>query len=214
MLEGTTPIETPKHSFKNFDQARKWAKENIVGMYKNSDTGEDIYISNGTIGKCLSQKAVEKSVSIDAHLAALMQLPKLIETAILREIKQDRDNNPQIKEIQRLYGFISYKEQTYPVKITVKVTQNKGNKAYSYEVTEIENPAEWQGFHNDLSGLSDRNTLTLDGNTSTIANPLVEHAHPSKKSFRSDERNQTTNLYIGKDTNNFQTDKKIPTLSA
>jgi hypothetical protein len=90
------------------------------------------------------------------------------------------------------------------VKITVKVTKNDGNKAYSYEVMEIENPTEWQGSHDDLLGLGDRNTLTLDGNTNTIADPLAEHAHPSKKSFRSDERNQTTNTFDSKDTNLFE----------
>jgi hypothetical protein len=134
-------------------------------------------------------------------------LPKLIETSILRELKPDRDNNPEIKEIQRLYGAINDKEQMHSVKITVKVTKNEGNKAYSYEVTEIENPAKWQGFHNDLLGLSCRNTLTLDGNTNTLADPLVEHDHPSKKSFRSDERNQTTNTFNSKDTNNSENAK-------
>jgi hypothetical protein len=135
-------------------------------------------------------------------------LPKLIETSILREVKQDRDNNPEIKEIQRLYGAIDYERQVHPVKITVKVTKNEGNKAYSYEVMDIENPAEWQGFSNDLLGLSYRNTLTLDGNTNTLADPLVEHDHPSKKSFRSDERNQTTNDFNHKDTNISKNNKQ------
>jgi hypothetical protein len=42
MPENTTPVETPKHGFKNFDEARRWAKEHIVGTYKNESTGEDI----------------------------------------------------------------------------------------------------------------------------------------------------------------------------
>jgi hypothetical protein len=163
MLESTTPIEAPKHRFKNLDEARKWAKENITGTYNNKNTGEDISVSKTAIGKYLSEKAVSKSVN---------------------------------------------KEQTHPVKITVKVTKNEGSKAYSYEVMEIENPTKWQGFHNDLLGLSDRNTLTFDGNTNTIADPLMEHAHPSKKSFRSDERNQTTNIFASKDTNISEVAKK------
>jgi hypothetical protein len=202
MLEGTTPIDAPKHSFKNFDEARRWARENIVGTYKNEHTGEDINVSKTAIDKYLSEKAVTKSVNMDAHLSALKQLPSLIKTSILRELKQDRDDNPEIKEIQRLYGAISYEGLTHPVKITVKVTRSQGNKAYSYEVMEIENPTTWQGFRSDLLGLSDRSTLTLAGNTSTFADPLVEHAHPSKKTFRSDERNQTTNAFNSKGTNN------------
>jgi hypothetical protein len=146
MLEDTTPIETPKHSFKSIAEARTWAKENITGVYRNANTGEDISISRKAIYKYLSEKAVSKSINLDAHLSVLKQLPKLIETSVLREVKQDRDNNPEIKEIQRLYGAISYKEQTHPVKITVKVTKNEGNKAYSYEVMEIKKPHRMAGF--------------------------------------------------------------------
>jgi hypothetical protein len=40
MLEEIIPIKAPKHNFKNFGEARKWAKENIVGMHKNDNTGK------------------------------------------------------------------------------------------------------------------------------------------------------------------------------
>jgi hypothetical protein len=63
MLKDATPIETPRHRFKNFDEARKWAKENIVGTYKNENTDEDISISKRVIEKYLSKKAVKKSIS-------------------------------------------------------------------------------------------------------------------------------------------------------
>ena len=45
MLEGTTPIDAPKHNFKNIKEARIWAKENIVGEHKNIDTGYMLIIS-------------------------------------------------------------------------------------------------------------------------------------------------------------------------
>lgn len=45
-----------------------------------------------------------------------------------------------MKEIQRLYASINYAGRIHPVKITVKVIKREGNKAYSYEVMEIENP--------------------------------------------------------------------------
>jgi hypothetical protein len=145
MLEGTTPVNTPKHSFKNFDEARKWAKENIVGTYKNDNTGEDINVSKTAIDKYVSASAVLKSANKDAHLSALRQIPKLVQTAILRERQQDRDNNQDIKEIQRFYGAINYQGKNYPVKITVKSYPTGSNKAYSYEVLKIENPTgQWE----------------------------------------------------------------------
>jgi hypothetical protein len=144
-LEGLEIIETPGHDFKNIAEARTWAKENIIGTYHNTNTGEDIGVSKTAIDKYLSEKAVNKSAGVDAHLSALKQLPKLIETSVLRETTPDRDNDNHIKEIQRLYGGIKYKGKKYPVKITVKATYNDGNKAYSYEVMEIETPEKGAG---------------------------------------------------------------------
>ncbi len=131
------PVDTPKHDFKNFSEARKWAKENITGTYKNTDTGEDISISGKAIDKYLSMKAVSKSVDMDAHLSALKQLPKIIETSVLKESHLDRNNDTNIKEIQRFIAFVRYEGKEYPVKLTVKAIKNEGNKAYSYEVMEI-----------------------------------------------------------------------------
>jgi hypothetical protein len=133
-------IDTPKHNFKNIAEARTWAKSNIVGTYHNTNTGEDINVSRAAIDKYLSQKTVEKSVNLDAHLSTLKQLPKLIETSKLIESKSDRDKNKDIKEIQRFYGAINYENKTYPVKITVKAYPIGINKAYSYEVIEIKKP--------------------------------------------------------------------------
>jgi hypothetical protein len=140
MPEGATAINAPKHSFKNFDEARQWAKENIVGIYRNNHIGEDITVSKTAIDKYVSASAVLKSVDKDAHLSALTKLPRLIETSILTETKQDRRNNKDIKAILRFYGAIHYQNNTYPVKITVKAYPTEINKAYSYEVSKIETP--------------------------------------------------------------------------
>jgi len=134
MLDKTIAIDTPKHDFKSIKDAKNWAKNNIIGIYKNADTGEDIRISNLAIDKYLSKKAVEKSTTIDVHLSALKQMPFLIETALLKERAADKENNIDLKEIQRLYGTIHYDKRIYSVKITVKVYKNEVSKAYSYEV--------------------------------------------------------------------------------
>ena len=100
MFEGINPINTPRHSFKNIKEAKTWAKGNIVGIYKNNDTGEDIRISNLSIGKYLSKKAVEQSINIDAHLSALKQMPSLIKIALLTERVADKENN-EVTEIYK-----------------------------------------------------------------------------------------------------------------
>lgn len=139
MLEGIIPIDTPKHHFKNIKEAKDWAKENIVGTYRNNDTGEDVRISILAIGKYLSKKAVEQSSNINVHLSALKQMPAIIRTAILKERTADKENNIDIKEIRRFYNAIHYENQIYPVKITIKVYKTEVSKAYSYE---IKNPAD------------------------------------------------------------------------
>ncbi len=133
-------VDTPKHTFKNIKEARTWAKANIVGIYRNVDTGEDIKVSKATIDKCLSEKAVTKSVYFPAHLSALVVLPKLIETAVLKEKAPNRKDSISVIEVQRFYGAINYEGCCYPVKLTVKVVVNEGKRAYSYEVLQIENP--------------------------------------------------------------------------
>lgn len=128
-----------EHGFKNFAEARKWAKENLLGTYINPEIGE-IVVSGKAIDKYLSGKAVEQSHSRDAHLSALQVLPKLIENSIVGEIHEDRDKNSNIKDIVRLFGAMNIGNETSRVKITVKrySDNNTPNKAYTYEVTEIE----------------------------------------------------------------------------
>jgi hypothetical protein len=164
MLEDTTVIDTPGHDFKNIKEAKDWAKKNITGTYNNMCTGEYISVSRTAIDKYLSESAIKKSVSQSAHLSALKQIPKLIETSVLKETKQDRFNDSNIKEIRRFYGAINYENNIYPVKITVKVINQGGNKAYSYEVMQIESPIVQKelsgqsilgGFHEDRIHLTD-----------------------------------------------------------
>ena len=128
-----------EHGFKNFAEARKWAKGNLLGTYINPEIGE-IVVSGKAIDKYLSSKAVEQSHSRDAHWSALQVLPRLIENSIVGEIHEDRDKNSNIKDIVRLFGAMNIGNETSRVKITVKrySDNNTPNKAYTYEVTEIE----------------------------------------------------------------------------
>ena len=148
MIESKILIDTPRHSFKNIKDAKIWAKDNITGVYENTNTGEVILVSKTAIDKYLSESAIRKSVSLDAHLSALIQIPRLLETSVLGETKRDRFNDSNISEIRRFYGAINYESQIFPVKITVKAIKFGQNIAYSYEVMQIEIPI----THKKLSG--------------------------------------------------------------
>lgn len=135
-----TIISAPKdHGFKNFAEARRWAKESIVGCVQQPDIGE-VNISGTAVDKYLSQKAVEKSDNKGVHLSALRVLPKIIEESIVGKIHVDRNGNENLKDIVRLYGAIEICGIFYRVKTTVKryINTNERTKAYSYEVKEIE----------------------------------------------------------------------------
>ena len=157
------------HGFKNFAEARKWAKENIVGTVQQPEMGE-VNISGTAIDKYLSQKAVEKSDSKDVHLSALHVFPRIIEESIVGKIHADRDNNQNVRDIVRLYGAIEINGNYYRVKTTVKryINTNEKTKAYSYEVKEIE-------LLDGTPGDDHNNPLPRTSNNSITAAKLLQN---------------------------------------
>ncbi len=142
------------HGFKNYAEAKAWAKEHIARTYSGEETGGkgDIRISNAAVDKYLSQSAVDKSESKDVHLAVLKVLPDVIRESVDAEqhadFKKGKDGvrsaangvNPNVT-IHRLYGAVRMDGKVYRVKVTLKEdTQNEelAKKAYSYEATKIE----------------------------------------------------------------------------
>ncbi|WP_443963612.1 DNA cytosine methyltransferase [Prevotellamassilia timonensis] len=142
------------HGFKNYAEAKTWAKEHIARTYSGEETGGkgDIRISNAAVDKYLSQSAVDKSESKDVHLAVLKVLPDVIRESVDAEqhadFKKGKDGvrsaengiNPDVT-IHRLYGAVRMDGKVYRVKVTLKEdTQNEelAKKAYSYEATKIE----------------------------------------------------------------------------
>lgn len=157
------------HGFKNFDDGRKWAKENIARTYDNEETNGkgNIRISNTAIDKFMSEKAVAKSESKDVHMAVLKVLPDIIRESVDAEQHEDRikdENgirkagntvNPDVM-IHRLYGAVDIAGKIYRVKVTLKenVRTKETSKAYSYEATKIELLA---GLSGDVTMTSPRN---------------------------------------------------------
>ena len=155
------------HGFKNYAEAKTWAKEHIARTYSGEETGGkgDIRISNAAVDKYLSQSAVDKSESKDVHLAVLKVLPDVIRESVDAEqhadFKKGKDGvrsaangvNPNVT-IHRLYGAVRMDGKLYRVKVTLKEnTRTKETpKAYSYEATKIEllegSLSQTEGSHN------------------------------------------------------------------
>lgn len=124
---------SPEHGFKNFADAKTWAKEHIARTYSSEETGGkgDIRVSNAAIGKYLSQAAVDKSDSKDVHLAVLKVLPDVLRESVDAEQHPDYNKgadgvrsaengiNPDVT-IHRLYGAVTMGGKLYRVKVTLK----------------------------------------------------------------------------------------------
>ncbi len=171
---------THEHGFKNYADAKQWAKENIAGTYTDAETGGkgEIRISNTAIDKFLSESATAKSENRDAHMSTLRVLPDVIRESI------DAEQHPDFKKgvdgkrsaengvnsdvmIHRLYGAIRIGDDIYRVKVTLKENRRtkETTKAYSYETTKIELLA---GQHGDVTMTSPRNSH----NSISVANLL------------------------------------------
>ena len=131
-----TPILESKGTFKNLNEAEKWAKENLQGESRtNIFTGEEISVGRNSISKMLSEKAHKKSSSISAHLAALQSVLDFIETGIPAETHKDtRGRN---FDVIRLYNAIDIDGELFRVKSTARKVRN-GERYYTYEIQEME----------------------------------------------------------------------------
>lgn len=187
---------THEHGFKNYADAKQWAKENIAGTYTDAETGGkgEIRISNTAIDKFLSESATAKSENRDAHMSTLRVLPDVIRESI------DAEQHPDFKKgvdgkrsaengvnsdvmIHRLYGAIRIGDDIYRVKVTLKENRRtkETTKAYSYETTKIDLLV---GQHGDVTMTSPRNS----NNSISVANLLkgVEKSDGSGKILSED----------------------------
>ncbi len=149
-------IDVPKHDFtgdKPIAQAKEWAKDNLVGDH-TMDNGDVYNISNGAIGKYLSESATgeTKSDNLGVHLAVLKKLPEVINASIDAEIHPDYNKVNGVRSagngvnrndliVHRMYGAVNIDGTTYRVKTTMheySPDSGKSNSPHSYEVTKIE----------------------------------------------------------------------------
>lgn len=188
-----------EHGFKNYAEAKTWAKEHIARTYSGKETGGkgDIRISNAAVDKYLSQSAVDKSDSKDVHLSVLKVLPDVIRESVDAEqhadFKKGEDGvrsaengiNPNVT-IHRLYGAVRMDGKVYRVKVTLKKnTRTKETpKAYSYEATKIEllegSLSQTEGSHNlEPSNSKSEVSAGQHGNVSGLTSTFPRYSDKS-----------------------------------
>ena len=193
------------HGFKNYAEAKTWAKEHIARTYSGEETGGkgDIRISNAAVDKYLSQSAVDKSESKDVHLAVLKVLPDVIRESVDAEqhadFKKGKDGvrsaengvNPNVT-IHRLYGAVRMDGKVYRVKVTLKEdkTSKEPKVPHSYEATKIE-------LFAGTLGNSDNSLSPNTNNSITAANLLngVDKSYDGGKFF--EDYNKIREQFIG-----------------
>ena len=193
-------VETKsEHGFKNYAEAKTWAKEHIARTYSGEETGGkgDIRISNAAVDKYLSQSAVDKSESKDVHLAVLKVLPDVIRESVDAEqhadFKKGEDGvrsaengiNPDVT-IHRLYGAVRMDGKVYRVKVTLKenARTKETPKAYSYEATKIEllegSLSQTEGSHNlEPSNSKSEVSAGQHGNVSGLTSTFPRYSDKS-----------------------------------
>ena len=194
-----------EHGFKNYAEAKTWAKEHIARTYSGEETGGkgDIRISNAAVDKYLSQSAVDKSDSKDVHLSVLKVLPDVIRESVDAEQHADykkgedgvrsakNDINPNVT-IHRLYGAVRMDGKVYRVKVTLKddKTSKEPKVPHSYEATKIE-------LFAGTLGNSDNSLSPNTNNSITAANLLkgVEKSYDGGKFF--EDYNKIREQFIG-----------------
>lgn len=129
-------------------QVKNYAKSHdIIGVAYCEDI--PINISVTSIGEMADPKAYHKSVNKSIHLAAITEIKNIISNSTNAEVHPDyieKRNGERIVGdyndgilMHRLYGAIDIDGKVYRVKTTVKeILSEQSNKAYAYEVTNIE----------------------------------------------------------------------------
>lgn len=140
--------------FRNANEGVEWATRNgIVGLMDASETNGkgEINISASSVSEMLNLAQMNKSVSRDAHYAALGRIRDIIRESELADRHPHWAKGPDGKRraengiipgvtIDVLYGAMRFGTDTYRVKTTLRrySDPNTKTKAYAYEVSEIE----------------------------------------------------------------------------
>ena len=111
----------------------------LVGKELHSADGLPATISGNSKEKILSGKAANKSISLQAHLAAAESVEELFSNAICKT--KEPGNKPNVKWMYRLLAPFMFGDRPLQAKISVKeFDDGTENRLYTIEAMEIENP--------------------------------------------------------------------------
>ncbi|WP_424408514.1 LPD38 domain-containing protein [Pasteurella sp. PK-2025] len=130
----------PKRQAKSYDEARAIVSDLLGEPLINKETGMVATISRRSLDKLLSGKAVDKSTNLQDHLTAVANIDQLFENAIQGWVEPDKNNDPNIAGVHRLFAPLNIDGQIRLAKLTVKAMSfDQGNRIYSVETIEVEN---------------------------------------------------------------------------
>ena len=121
---------------KTFSEAREAAKL-YQGKPLVSEDGLTATVSRNNLDKMLSASAAHKSESTAEHALAVANLDTLFASATTGWTKSDRDGDPEISAIHRLFAPMQFDGKARLVKITVKEFARHGNRVYSVEAISV-----------------------------------------------------------------------------
>ena len=113
------------------------------GFYKNKKTGIEANLSEKSVNKISSEKAIEKSkangFTVEEHFEVAERIAELYENADLAETSPDKKGSLDLKSIKRFDSEVTLSDGKKAVAhITVKESVQNGHKIYSVEVMDLE----------------------------------------------------------------------------
>gem|GEM_PF-955573 len=127
------------------DQARAAAKDFIGKPLTNTETGIRAVVSGESLKKMLSESAVKKSVSQQAHHEAVGNADKLFEVATLGLSRPPHKEGDKgiVSQIHHFDAPMPFEGEVLWVKLLVKEMENKtfANPLYTVAAVEIEKPS-------------------------------------------------------------------------
>jgi hypothetical protein len=125
------------------------AKERLIGLLEgntrvelyNKSSNDFAFFTKSSIGKMLSDPAVQKSIANgyrrDQHYAAAAAIEDLFDKAIKLGQRKDRNDDPNVVAMHRFAMPVNIGTDTPVAVITVKESFQHGKRLYTIELMEI-----------------------------------------------------------------------------
>ena len=113
-------------------------------IFVNHDDGREATFNGNQINKMLGRKATDKSLangfSMSQHNQAAARAGELYENATLIEGRPDNTGDPNIIAIRRYAAPVTFGDTAATAWLTIKESEQNGNRIYSLELLELTDP--------------------------------------------------------------------------